>query len=333
MLELATTGSMLVVWPSMVCCLFFAAASFIRGKDSRRWWNDSNDNMSDPLILRLIRNLPQGILYCNGAGASTEAVGDMALWHIISVFRNMTPSFLAARSTDPKQFYHAHHTLPATSYNPRNHTLGIVGLGNIGYAVAEKARAAFGMKIIYHDIVRKRRDQEDAVDATFYPIVQDMLPLTDCLLLATPSTGGGRPFLTADVIAQLPRGSRFVNIARGTLVDEDALADALDSGHLAAAGLDVHASEPSVNERMAKMANVTMTCHTGGGAVETRMGFERLAMENVERVLCGKEALTPVNAGLVRERMMDDREDGLDGDSDHSHDTTSGSEPDGNGVV
>ncbi|KAL8926291.1 MAG: hypothetical protein Q9208_003013 [Pyrenodesmia sp. 3 TL-2023] len=243
-----------------------------------------------------------GILYCNGAGASTEAVGDMALYHIISVFRAMTWSALAARSTDPGQFLDAHHDVPAQAYNPRSHTLGIVGLGNIGFAVARKAHAAFGMKILYHDIVRKPVEQESAVGATFYPDLEGMLRRTDCLLLATPSTFSGRPFLTKEVLALLPRGARFVNVARGSLVEEDALADALDSGHLAAAGLDVHAHEPNVSARLAGMRNVTMTCHNGGGVVETRVGFEQLAMENVERVLNGEEALTGVNGHLMAKK-------------------------------
>lgn len=243
-----------------------------------------------------------GILYCNGAGASTEAVGDMALYHIISVFRQMTHSALAARSLDPKRFRHAHHDLPSQSRNPRSHTLAILGLGNIGFVIAKKALAAFGMKIVYHDIVRKTPEQEAMVQATFFENVEDMLRVTDCLLLATPSTFSGRPFLTKEIIALLPRGARFVNIARGILVDEDALADALESGHIAAAGMDVHAHEPNVSARLAGMGNVTMTCHTGGGAVETNEGFERLAMENVERVLHGMEALTGVNGHLMREK-------------------------------
>ncbi|KAL8665094.1 MAG: hypothetical protein Q9202_002494 [Teloschistes flavicans] len=242
-----------------------------------------------------------GILYCNGAGASTEAVGDMALHHIISVFRNMSQSASAARSLCPEAFLAAHHNLPATSYNPRNHTLGIVGLGQIGFVVAQKAYMACGMKILYHDIVRKPLEQEQSVKATYFENVENMLRLTDCLVLATPSTFSGRPFLTADVIALLPRGARFVNIARGSLVDEDALANALEDGHLAAAALDVHADEPRVCERFARMGNVLLTCHTGGGVVETRVGFERLAMENVERVLLGLEPLTPVNRHLMRE--------------------------------
>ena len=239
-----------------------------------------------------------GIIYCNGAGASSEAVGDMALYHIISVFRNLNWSTVAARSCDPAAFNDAHHNSPTTSHNPRGHTLGIVGLGNIGYVIAQKAYAAFGMHIIYHDIVRKSEEQEAQIRARYFEDIEAMLPETDCLLLATPSKFDGTPFLTGRILSLLPRGSRFVNIARGSLVDESALIEALESGHLAAAGLDVHANEPYVNEKLAEMRNVTMTPHTGGGVVETRVNFERLAMENVERVLQGKQALTGVNAHL-----------------------------------
>ncbi|KAL8971605.1 MAG: hypothetical protein Q9183_000974 [Haloplaca sp. 2 TL-2023] len=245
-----------------------------------------------------------GIIYCNGAGASTEAVGDMALHHIISVFREMSWSARAARSLDPKQFHEAHHEIPAISQNPRHHTLGIVGLGQIGFAVAKKAYAACGMKIIYHDIKQKSAEQEDEVQAQFFDNVEDMLRVTDCLLLATPSTFDGGPFLTSRIISLLPAGARFVNVARGSLVDEDALASALESGHLAAAALDVHANEPHVNERLAKMQNVLLTCHTGGGVIETRTGFERLAMENVERVLTGREPYTPVNKHLIKKPVV-----------------------------
>ncbi|KAL8903065.1 MAG: hypothetical protein Q9207_004175 [Kuettlingeria erythrocarpa] len=267
-----------------------------------------------------------GILYCNGAGASTEAVGDMALYHIISVFRNMTWSALAARSMDPAQFDDAHHAVPSQARNPRSHTLGIVGLGNIGFAVAQKAHAAFGMKILYHDIVRKPAEQESAVGATFFPGLEDMLRRTDCLLLATPSTFSGRPFLTKDILALLPRGARFVNVARGSLVDEDALAEALEKGDLAAAGLDVHAHEPHVSARLARMQSVTMTCHNGGGVVETRVGFEQLAMENVERVLNGREALTGVNGHLMVPKVKEEaKANGHEGHEQAHHATNGGS--------
>ena len=238
-----------------------------------------------------------GILYCNGAHASTESVADMALYHIISVFRHMTWSALAARSNNSAEWITAHQNVPFASHNPRGHTLGIIGLGNIGYAIAQKVRVALGMKIIYHDIIQKKPEMEREVDATFYPSMEEMLTRCDCVLIATPYTG--RPILNALTLAFLPKGARVVNIARGVCIDEDALIDALVSKRISAAGLDVHAHEPRVSERLTKMFNVTLTSHTGGGSIETAMNFEKLVMQNVEVVLEGREALTAVNQGLV----------------------------------
>ena len=242
-------------------------------------------------------DMDSGILYCNGAHASTESVADMALYHIISVFRHMTWSSLAARSNNSAEWLTAHRKVPFESHNPRGHTLGIIGLGNIGYAIAKKVRAALGMKIIYHDIIQKTPEMEREADATFYRSMEEMLTLCDCVLIATPYTG--RPILNAHTLAFLPQGARVVNIARGICIDEDALIDALVSKRISAAGLDVHAHEPRVSKRLTKMLNVTLTSHTGGGSIETAMEFEKLVMQNVEAVLEGKQALTAVNQGLV----------------------------------
>ena len=171
-------------------------------------------------------------------------------------------------------------------------------MGNIGFTIARKVHAAFGMKIYYHDLYRKSQDQEKAVEAIFVPTLEDIVGLADCVILATPF--GGQKLITADVLRKFKNGSRFVNIARGALVDEVALADALESNNLFAAGLDVHFDEPNVNPRLGEMRNVSVTCHNAGGAMETRIGFERLAMENVQRVLSGQEPLTPVNKHLMR---------------------------------
>ena len=152
------------------------------------------------------------------------------------------------------------------------------------------------MKILYNDVIRKSSIQEREAQATYFPTLESMLPHCDCLILATPS---GPPLITRSTLSLLPRGARIVNIARGSLVDEAALADALDEGHISAAGLDVHALEPKVYERFANMRNVQLTCHTAGASVETNRGFERLAMENVEEVLLGRGAVTAVNAAEV----------------------------------
>lgn len=222
----------------------------------------------------------------------------MALWHIISVFRNTTWSSLAARSGDSSEWLDAHHNAPGASHNPKGHTLGVIGLGDIGHSIALKAHMALGMRILYHDIVRKQIAQEEELKAEYYSGLGPMLAASDCVVLATPFAGA--KIITRETLKFFKEGSRLVNIARGSLIDEDALATALEEGRLAAAGLDVHANEPKIAERFIKLRNVTLTCHTGGGTVESMIGFERLAMENVEKVLNGEAALTGVNGHLIR---------------------------------
>ncbi|RYC57374.1 hypothetical protein CHU98_g8825, partial [Xylaria longipes] len=97
-------------------------------------------------------------------------------------------------------------------------------------------------------------------------------------------------------------GARLVNVARGALVDEDALADALEEDRLSSIALDVHADEPSVSERLKKFAGTKalLTCHNAGGTVETHVGFEELCMRNIMAVLSGREAVTPANLQWVR---------------------------------
>lgn len=275
---LDSIGSILMYWENMVSRLFPL--------------REANDQ-----VLHKLTSSKLGILYTNGAGASTESVADMALWQILSVFRQMTWSSLAARSNIPTEFQKAHQRVPFASRNPRGHTLGIVGLGNIGFAIAKKVRSALGMRILYYDIKQKATQQEDEVQARFYSDLDQMLKVSDCVLLASPH---GPTILNARTLSLLPRGARVVNIARGSLVDENALADALESQHISAAGLDVHTNEPKPNERLTAKWNVTPTCHNGGGTIETAVGFERLAMENVEAVLTGQEPLTAVNKHLMR---------------------------------
>jgi len=155
------------------------------------------------------------------------------------------------------------------------------------------------MKIYYHDVVRKSEEQERSVEAVFCASNEELVARSDCIVLATPFSGSR--LVDADLLRHFKQGSRFVNIARGKLVDEDALIAALESGQIFAAGLDVHANEPHVHPKLTKMRNVMLTCHNGGGAVETKIGFERLAMENIERVLTGKEPLTAVNKHILKQ--------------------------------
>lgn len=234
-----------------------------------------------------------GVVYCNSAAACTESVADAALWHILSTYRMLVWSALAAKSGDAKQWNEAHDAIANMTHNPEGSKLGIIGLGRIGYRIAQKAQKAFEMKILYNDIRRLPEDVEKSVDATFYPKLDDMLAEADCTLLATPFAGD--MLMNADTIGKMKKGSRFVNIARGKLVDEAALADALESGHLFGAGLDVHFDEPNVNQKLAGMRNVLLTCHTAGGSEESHVGFERMGMENILSYFETGKPLTPVN--------------------------------------
>lgn len=240
------------------------------------------------------------IWYANGAGASDEAVSDTALYMVLSVFRNFTRSQLAARTADPDIFTATHKLIATISRNPRNHILGIIGFGNISKKLAYKARSALGMKIHYYDIVRADTKEEEALEATYHSSLDELLKVADCVSLHTPLNKYTQDLIGTQQLALMKKGSRLVNTARGQVVNEDALIEALETGHLSAAALDVHYHEPQVSPKLAKMENVTLTTHIGGGALETRINFELNAMKNIIEVVGPNgelkgEPFTPVN--------------------------------------
>jgi lactate dehydrogenase-like 2-hydroxyacid dehydrogenase len=155
------------------------------------------------------------------------------------------------------------------------------------------------MKIIYYDVIRKSEEIEAELKATFYSDLETMLSLSDCTVLATPSSPNGSKLICRSTLSHFKKGSRFINIARGSLVDEEALVEALESGRIVGAMLDVHEHEPNVNKKLANMRGVALTCHNVGGMLEKHHGFERISMENIDAVLKGREPLSPVNLHLM----------------------------------
>jgi lactate dehydrogenase-like 2-hydroxyacid dehydrogenase len=243
----------------------------------------------------------QNIIYCNAASACTESVADAAIVLILSCYRAITWSFLAARSCDPEQFRDANQNVAAVTHNPNGSTLGVIGMGRIGLRIAEKVTAAFGMKVAYTDM-RRCEEEERKVNAEWCPNLSDLLQKSDCVVLATPFNG--EILLGAKEFAQFKPGSKLVNIARGKLIDENALIEALESGMISAAGLDVHADEPRVNPRIAQRRNVMVLSHTAGASVESHVGFERLGMENLLGWLDKGEAgvVSPVNLQWLKRK-------------------------------
>lgn len=200
---------------------------------------------------------------------------------------------------DADRFQYCHRELPGKTHNPSGHALGIIGLGKIGYRLAQKAHSAFGMKILYNDIVRMPRDVEKSVEAQYFDGLDDMLAVADCVVIATPFAG--EKIVDRGRMVKMKRSSRLINIARGKLLDEDALVDALESGQLSAAGLDVHFDEPHVNPKLAKMANVELLTHIAGASVESHVGFERIGMENILSFSEMGKPVSPVNLQWIEE--------------------------------
>jgi lactate dehydrogenase-like 2-hydroxyacid dehydrogenase len=160
--------------------------------------------------------------------------------------------------------------------------LGILGMGRIGQAMADRARA-FRMTIHYSNRTRLPADLEKG--ATFHADPDDMLAHCDFLSINAPMTPATRKWVNAERIAKLPRGAIVVNTARGGVVDDEALIAALESGHLAAAGIDVFEGEPRIHQGYYGLANAFLLPHMGSATVETRnaMGFK--ALDNLEAFL------------------------------------------------
>lgn len=160
------------------------------------------------------------------------------------------------------------------------------------------------MAIHYFDIEPKDCSVTRHLNATSHESLDSLLGAADCVVLCTPGGSGSEEKLVNGAgLEQMREGARFVNVARGSLVDEDALVSALDQGRISSAALDVHAAEPSVHEgllRLAREGKVLLTCHNAGGTVETHKGFEEVSMRNIMAVLHGREALTPVNLQYLK---------------------------------
>jgi lactate dehydrogenase-like 2-hydroxyacid dehydrogenase len=170
-------------------------------------------------------------------------------------------------------------------------TLGILGMGGIGGAMARRARG-FDMRVLYHS--RNRLPPERENGAEYFADFRTMLPHCDFLSLHAPATPATDKIINAETLALLPRGAVLVNVARGGLVDEDALYDALTNGQLFAAGLDVFRTEPDFDTRFAALPNVIMSPHIGSGSVETRNAMGYRALDNIAAVLAGRGPIDPL---------------------------------------
>jgi glyoxylate/hydroxypyruvate/2-ketogluconate reductase len=173
-------------------------------------------------------------------------------------------------------------------------TLGILGMGRIGQAVARRGALGFGMKVIYHNRSRLAPEQEAPVGARWVS-KDELLRQADHLVLVLPYSPSSHHAIGAAELVLMKPTATLTNIARGGIVDDAALARALAERRIAAAGLDVFEGEPTVHPGLLQVPNVVLTPHIGSATVATRMKMAMLAANNLIELLQGRPALTPVN--------------------------------------
>ncbi|WEF35099.1 2-hydroxyacid dehydrogenase [Pseudoduganella chitinolytica] len=226
---------------------------------------------------------PRGIRVTNTPGVLTDDVADLAVALLLAAARRIPALDRYVRGG---QWQERVPLQPARTL--RGKTAGIHGFGRIGKAVAQRL-AGFGMALRYF--------QPNVVAATDVPRSDSLLALareSDYLVICAPGGAATRGLVDAAVLAALGPQGTLINVARGSIVDEDALVAALADGSLGAAGLDVFANEPAVPAALAALPNVVLTPHVGSLTVETRHAMGQLVIDNLLAHFAGAPLLTPV---------------------------------------
>jgi len=209
-----------------------------------------------------------GVTITNTPGVLTEATADLTMGLILAVMRRIVEGDREVRTTGQCVWEPLH--LLGTSLTGKR--LGIIGMGRIGSAVAQRARA-FGMTV-----TGTRRGEP----------IYELLATSDVVSIHAPLTSETRHLMNPETLWAMKRGAFLINTARGALVDELALCAALDEGQIGGAGLDVYEDEPNVNPRLLAMPNVVLAPHIGSATEETRSAMARIAATDVAMFLRGQ---------------------------------------------
>jgi glyoxylate reductase len=235
----------------------------------------------------------RGVVVTNTPDVLTEATADLAFGLLLAAARRIVEGDRVVRAGGFSGW------TPTFLLGARVHgaTLGIVGLGRIGRAMARRARG-FGMRVLYTQRTALDAPLERALGATHVPALDAMLAHADFVSIHCPLTTETHGLFSAERFGRMRDGSVLVNTARGPIVDEPALADALTHGPLAAAGLDVYAREPAVHPALLARENVVLAPHIGSADRVTREAMAAMAITNAVSVLEGGAALTPFTGAL-----------------------------------
>ena len=218
----------------------------------------------------------RGITVTNTPGVLTDDTADLVMALILSVPRRLSEGEKLVRAGKWAGW------TPTGMLGHRigGKRLGIVGMGRIGQAVATRARA-FGLSIHYHNRRRLPAAIEGPLEATWWPTLEAMLERVDIVSLNCPETPETRHMINAERLRLMPAHAYLINVARGTLVDEEALVAALSTGGIAGAGLDVFEHEPAVSPKLLKLPNVVLLPHMGSATFEGRQAMGEKVITNI----------------------------------------------------
>ena len=224
----------------------------------------------------------RGVIVTNTPDVLTEEVADTALGLLLCTVRQLPQ---AERHLRAGRWLEKNYPLTPTL---RGRKAGILGLGRIGKAIAKRLEA-FGLEVAYHG-----RSRQSDVPYRYFPTLAGMAEAVDVLIIVTPGGAETKHMVDAEVLRALGPAGVLINVARGTVVDERALIEALQSKKILGAGLDVFEDEPRVPPELIAMEQVVLLPHVGSASVHTRNAMGQLVVDNLASWFAGKGPLTPV---------------------------------------
>jgi gluconate 2-dehydrogenase len=232
----------------------------------------------------------RGVLVTNAPDVLTETTADFGFALMMATARRIAESERFLRSGQWQRWAYDMYA----GADVHGATLGILGMGRIGQAIARRGALGFGMPVIYHNRSRLAPELEAPLGARWVDKAE-LLRQADHLVIVVPYSPASHHAIGAAELALMKPSATLTNIARGGVVDDAALAEALGAGRIAAAGLDVFEGEPRVHPALLQVSNVVLTPHIASATVATRMKMAMLAADNLIAVLGGMPPLTPVN--------------------------------------
>jgi lactate dehydrogenase-like 2-hydroxyacid dehydrogenase len=223
-----------------------------------------------------------GILVSNTPDVLTEEVADLALALLLSTIRRIPQGDQFVR-----QGLWLKGGMPLTQ-SLQGMKIGVVGMGRIGQAIAKRC-IAFNTTVAYQG-PRKKAD----ISYQYFDTVEGLAAWSDVLIAACPGGAATQKIISRAALKALGQAGTFINIARGSVVDQDALVEQLGTGEVGAAGLDVFNDEPKVPQALLAMSNVVLMPHVGSGTHATRAAMGQLTLDNVAAFVAGKPLITPV---------------------------------------